>query len=59
MAKETARRRDAEIKKLQGALARIDDDDFGYCAECGDEIPAKRLEIDPSAALCVGCASGS
>lgn len=58
MAQETARRRAAEVARLTSALARMDDVDFGYCAECGDEIPLRRLEIDPGAALCVRCASG-
>jgi len=59
MAKETARRRNAEIARLRSALQRIDDEEFGYCAECGDEIPLRRLEIDPGATLCVNCASGA
>ena len=59
MAKETARRRNAEISRLRSALQRIDDEEFGYCAECGDEIPLRRLEIDPGATLCVNCASGA
>ncbi len=58
MAQETARRRSAEIAALRSALNRINDEEYGYCAECGDEIPVRRLEIDPTAVLCVACASG-
>lgn len=47
-----ARRRRA----LQAALRRLQEGDYGYCIECGDEIPARRLEIDPAAMLCVSCA---
>jgi len=59
MAQETARRRDAEIARLRAALLRVDDEEFGYCAECGDEIPERRLEVDPTATRCVACASGA
>lgn len=59
MAQETARRRKAELTKLRAALARIDDEEFGFCVECGEEIPVRRIEIDPSASVCVACASGT
>lgn len=59
MAQETARRREAEIARLRAALLRIEDEEFGYCAECGDEIPVRRLEIDPTATRCVACVSGA
>lgn len=57
MARETARRRESEIDRLRAAARRIDDEEFGYCAECGEEIPLRRLEIDPGATLCVACAT--
>jgi len=51
--------RTQELQKLNAALARItqDPDDFGYCAECDDPIPEKRLELMPWAMLCVACQS--
>jgi len=58
MALETSRRRGNELRRIAAALARIDEGDFGYCLECGDEIAARRLELDPAAPLCIGCASG-
>ncbi|MEM9524906.1 MAG: TraR/DksA C4-type zinc finger protein [Pseudomonadota bacterium] len=39
------------------ALMRIDKDEFGYCDICGDALPLKRLELNPTAIRCVGCAS--
>ena len=30
--------------------------DFGYCNQCGVQIPLPRLKINPSAARCVNCA---
>ncbi len=58
MAKETSRRRAAELKRIEAALARIEEGEFGYCLECGEEIAARRLELDPAAPLCIDCASG-
>ena len=56
MAKETQRRRQLEQARIEAALKRIDDDEYGWCADCGDEIGARRLEVDPTAYLCVNCA---
>jgi len=49
-------RQRAEKARLRRALKRLDDDDYGWCEECGREIPAARLEIDPAAEYCVACA---
>lgn len=49
-------RRAAELKKIAAALARIDEGEFGYCAECGEEITERRLEIDPTTVCCIECA---
>lgn len=44
------------LKALETALRRIDTDpDFGYCEECDEEIPVKRLLIKPEARFCVKC----
>lgn len=56
MAQETYRRRQLERAKIAAALNRIDEGEFGWCADCGSEIAAKRLDIDPAAHLCVECA---
>jgi DnaK suppressor protein len=58
MAKATQARRDGMRKALKAALARLDDGEFGYCEDCGEEIAVKRLELDPTAARCISCASG-
>lgn len=57
MALETSRRRATELRRITTALARIDEGEYGYCLECGDEIAARRIELDPAAPLCIGCAS--
>ena len=54
------RARDRErklIKKIEKTLQKLDNDDFGYCEQCGVEIGIKRLEARPTADLCVDCKS--
>lgn len=46
----------AEIAKITAALARMDDDEFGYCVTCGDEIAAERLDVVPHTPFCRNCA---
>jgi DnaK suppressor protein len=43
------------LKKVDEALKRIEEDSFGLCNECGEEIEVRRLEARPTATLCVGC----
>ena len=50
------RTRDRErklLRKIDSALARIDEGEYGYCEETGEEIGLKRLEARPVATLCV------
>lgn len=56
MAQATERQRAAEIVRIDQALGRLDEDEYGYCVECGEDIGAKRLEIDPAATHCIRCA---
>jgi DnaK suppressor protein len=52
------RTRDRErklIKKIDEALARITDGEYGYCEACGVEIGIRRLEARPTATLCIDC----
>ncbi len=58
MAEAQERARHAELVRIAQAERRIRDDEYGYCDGCGEEIPDKRLEIDPAAMRCVGCAGG-
>jgi DnaK suppressor protein len=39
------------IAKIDAAIARIDDNTYGYCEETGDPISLKRLEARPIATL--------
>lgn len=52
------RTRDRErklIKKIDEALGRIEQHDYGYCEACGVEIGVRRLEARPTATLCIDC----
>jgi len=55
---ETERRRGVEMQRINAALLRIENDEFGYCVTCGEEIEKKRLEHDPTAPTCMVCAKG-
>jgi DnaK suppressor protein len=58
MSLEIDRRRRQELARIEAALKRLVAGDFGYCLVCGEKIPKKRLNFDPTAAACVGCAGG-
>lgn len=50
------RTRDRErklIAKVEEAIKRIDDGDFGYCSVTGEEIGLERLEARPTATMTV------
>jgi DnaK suppressor protein len=58
MAQAAERRRAAERVRVEAALQRIEEGEWGYCLSCGDEIAEKRLAHDPSVSSCIKCASG-
>lgn len=57
MAKASSNRRQTMLVKIRAALQRIEDDEFGFCRGCDEEINPKRLEFDPTALYCIECAS--
>ena len=59
MAQASVQRREVMLRRIDAALKRIDDDEYGYCRDCGEAIDPRRLEIDPTALLCIACASRS
>lgn len=58
MALAAERRRAAERQRIDGALTRLDEGEFGFCLSCGGEIGPGRLEHDPSITQCLACATG-
>jgi|TARA_B100001094_G_C18144251_1_gene779701 DnaK suppressor protein len=57
MALEQGRRRNAELLKIERALKRITDNEYGYCVKCEEAISPKRLEYDLATPLCINCVS--
>jgi DnaK suppressor protein len=43
------------LDKINKALAKIDEGNFGVCEECSEEISLKRLEARPETTLCIRC----
>lgn len=41
------------IDKIEAALKRVEQREYGYCEETGEEIGIKRLEARPVATLCI------
>jgi DnaK suppressor protein len=56
MALENQRRRRRRLLQVEAALARIGDDEYGECLDCGTAIDPRRLRIDPATTLCIDCA---
>ena len=57
MSLATHQRRQEELQRIDAALRRLAEGEFGFCTQCGEEIAAKRLELDPAVPICVDCAS--
>jgi DnaK suppressor protein len=45
----------ARLAAVDGALERIERDEYGRCQSCGREIALERLEAVPWARLCIDC----
>ncbi len=58
MAQATARRRAARRVRIIAALKRLKEGEFGYCQECGEDIPPGRIALDPTVVTCLPCAKG-
>ena len=56
MALAQARRRQSERSTIEAALVRIDENEFGYCIKCGDDIAIARIEHNPAFTTCIDCA---
>lgn len=43
------------LTKIQVTLKAIQQGDYGYCHDCGNEIGVARLEARPTATRCIDC----
>jgi len=57
MSQASGRRREMMLQKISAALERIVNGDYGRCQTCEEMINRKRLEFDPTAVLCIECAT--
>ena len=57
MAQAAVGRREQMLRRIEAALIRIDNDEYGVCQECDEPINPKRLEFDPTVTQCIDCAS--
>jgi DnaK suppressor protein len=44
-----------ELRQVEAALGRLDDGTYGYCMDCGQDIPLARLRATPAAERCILC----
>lgn len=43
------------VKKIDEALDRMDQNTYGICERCEEEIPYPRLKVRPVTTLCIDC----
>lgn len=43
------------IRQIEDALSKIDNDEYGYCEGCGEQISSARLNAKPESPLCISC----
>ena len=53
---EIARETQLSIQQIRAALRRLEDDGYGICASCGEDIAGQRLDALPETTFCVDCA---
>ncbi|MFN3511935.1 MAG: TraR/DksA family transcriptional regulator [Phenylobacterium sp.] len=57
LAVATEERRVFNLRRVRLALERLAAGEFGYCQSCGEDIAPERIEADPLAPTCGGCAA--
>ena len=57
MALALKQRQREQLQRLERALERINAGTYGQCRKCRGPIAIERLEAQPDAMLCVGCAA--
>lgn len=50
------RKSEEKLRKLETALLKVDEEYFGLCGRCGNDIPMGRLLLMPESPFCVNCA---
>jgi len=55
LALEAAGHKAAQMQVMRRALAKFDENTYGQCEECGNDIGFSRLQARPEARLCITC----
>ncbi len=56
ISKESLRRRQQLLRRIEPALQRLANGDYGLCEDCDEYIATARLEFDPTCTTCITCA---
>lgn len=59
LAQAAVTRRRQQLRRIEAALQRLKDDEFGICTACDESINPRRLELDPTVLMCIKCAEQS
>lgn len=51
------RKAKSKLKSMEIALQNVNDDDFGICVKCNNQIPLGRILLVPHSRFCVNCAN--
>ena len=54
-----ANRRSAQVRvqRVQSAIQRIANNEYGECLACGEMVGLQRLKVQPEAPFCIACQS--
>ena len=56
MVLELRRRQENQLLRIQNAIKRVDQGQYGLCGKCKKPIAEERLEASPDVVMCVRCA---
>lgn len=54
---ESRRRRQELRQRIEPALQRLANEEYGHCVDCDELISEARIKFDPTCTLCIECAS--
>lgn len=55
MAKAERELQKTRLLQVEAALERVDDDEYGWCCQCGEPVGVRRLTARPEVPFCVPC----
>ncbi len=55
MAQANRAQHQQRLRNVQLALTAIEEQSYGFCEECGEDIPIARLEASPESIYCINC----